>query len=113
MPTGLGAGLVAAVLERSGTSELYLFRTCGARSLQPGSTAWPAFADVATVSAICVDSSLKSLTFAFASSASVEVIGIDSVRITGNAVPEPSTLAIWSLLALCGIGIDWHRRRKA
>ena len=26
-------------------------------------------------------------------------------------VPEPSTLAIWSLLGLCGIG--WRRRRKA
>ncbi len=30
-----------------------------------------------------------------------------------QAVPEPSTLAIWSLLALCGIGIGWRRRRKA
>ena len=28
-------------------------------------------------------------------------------------IPEPSTLAIWSLLALCGIGIGWRRRRKA
>ena len=28
-------------------------------------------------------------------------------------VPEPSTLVIWSLLALCGIAIGWHRRRKA
>ena len=26
-------------------------------------------------------------------------------------IPEPSTLAIWSLLGLCGIG--WQRRRKA
>ena len=32
-----------------------------------------------------------------------------------SAIPEPSTLAIWSLLALCGIGIGigWRRRRKA
>jgi len=29
-----------------------------------------------------------------------------------GAVPEPSTLAIWSVLALCGIGIGWRRRRK-
>ena len=28
-------------------------------------------------------------------------------------VPEPSTLAIWSVLALCGIAIGWRRRRKA
>lgn len=28
-------------------------------------------------------------------------------------VPEPSTLAIWSLLGLCGIGFGWRRRRKA
>lgn len=30
---------------------------------------------------------------------------------TGGAVPEPSTLAIWSLLALCGIGYGWRRRK--
>jgi hypothetical protein len=41
-----------------------------------------------------IDSSLKSLTFAFASSASVEVIGIDSVSITGNPISEPVTLVI-------------------
>ena len=35
---------------------------------------------------------------------------IDEISI--RAVPEPSSLAIWSLLALCGIGIGWHRRRK-
>ena len=28
-------------------------------------------------------------------------------------IPEPSTLAIWSLLGLCGVGIGWYRRRKA
>ena len=32
---------------------------------------------------------------------------------TSAAVPEPSTLAIWCLLAVCGIGIGWRRRRKA
>ena len=38
-----------------------------------------------------------------------------SIRIFGPStppVPEPSTLAIWSLLGLCGIGIGWYRRRK-
>ena len=29
------------------------------------------------------------------------------------AVPEPSTLIVWSLLILSGIGIGWYRRRKA
>jgi hypothetical protein len=33
-----------------------------------------------------IDSSLKSLTFAFASTANYEVIGIDSVRITGDPI---------------------------
>ena len=28
-------------------------------------------------------------------------------------VPEPVTLAIWSLLGICGIGFGWRRRRKA
>jgi hypothetical protein len=35
-----------------------------------------------------IDSSLKSLTFAFASSAGVEVVGIDSVKITGDPLSE-------------------------
>ncbi len=29
------------------------------------------------------------------------------------AVPEPSTLVVWSLLGICGIGFGWRRRRKA
>ena len=28
-----------------------------------------------------------------------------------SQIPEPSTLAIWSLLALCGIGYGWRRRK--
>lgn len=28
-------------------------------------------------------------------------------------VPEPSTLAIWSLFSLCGLAISWRRRGKA
>ena len=35
------------------------------------------------------------------------------VRGAGSPVPEPSTLATWSLLALCGMGIGWWRRRKS
>jgi hypothetical protein len=30
-----------------------------------------------------------------------------------GVIPEPSTLVIWSLLGICGIGIGWRRRRKA
>jgi hypothetical protein len=30
-----------------------------------------------------------------------------------NAAPEPCTLAIWSCLGVCGIGIGWRRRRSA
>ena len=30
-----------------------------------------------------------------------------------NPVPEPSTLAIWSLLGVLGIAFGWNRRRKA
>lgn len=45
-----------------------------------------------------IDSNLKSLTFAFASTDYSEVIGIDSVRITG--IPEPATLLLFGLGAL-------------
>ena len=34
-----------------------------------------------------------------------------SLDINSGGVPEPSTLAIWSLLALCGIGYGWRRRK--
>lgn len=30
-----------------------------------------------------------------------------------TVIPEPTTLAIWSLLGICGIGFGWRRRRKA
>jgi len=46
-----------------------------------------------------IDNNLKSLTFAFASSAAVEVVGIDSLKISGSPVPEPTTLL------LAGIGM--------
>jgi type 1 fimbria pilin len=36
---------------------------------------------------------------------------ISEATVSGNVVPEPSTLAIWGLLGICGI--VWHRRRKA
>jgi hypothetical protein len=36
--------------------------------------------------------------------------GIDNLTFTAATVPEPSTLAIWSLLGLCGFGLS--RRRK-
>lgn len=40
-------------------------------------------------------------------------IAFDNIILESSAVPEPSTLAVWSLLALCGIGIARYRRRKA
>ena len=33
--------------------------------------------------------------------------------VSGPPIPEPSTVAVWGLLILCGIGIGWRRRRKA
>jgi hypothetical protein len=29
------------------------------------------------------------------------------------AIPEPSTIAIWSLLGLAGLGYGWRKKRKA
>ena len=33
--------------------------------------------------------------------------------VQGSVIPETSTLSLWGLLILCGIGIGWYRRRKA
>jgi hypothetical protein len=58
-----------------------------------------------------IDGSLKSLTFAFASTDYPEMVGIDSVRITGDPiapVPEPSTML---LLGSGLIGILGFRKR--
>lgn len=44
-----------------------------------------------------IDNSLTSLTFAFASTAGVEVVGIDSVSITGTLVPVPSAVILGSI----------------
>lgn len=59
-----------------------------------------------------IDSSLKSLSFAFASTDYPEIVGIDSVRITGDPIapiPEPATL---SLLGIGLLGLVFRRRRK-
>jgi hypothetical protein len=36
---------------------------------------------------------------------------LGEIELFGVVVPEPSTLAIWSLLALLGIGVGWRRRK--
>ena len=61
-----------------------------------------------------LDSSLASLTFAFASTAAVEAIGIDSVRITGDPVapvPEPATMLLLAsgLVGLAGLRKKFRR----
>lgn len=56
-----------------------------------------------------IDNDLTSLTFAFASTDYDEVIGIDSVSITGQVVPVPSAII------LCSIGLGftgWKLRRR-
>jgi hypothetical protein len=35
------------------------------------------------------------------------------IRISGTVIPEPSTFAIWSVLATLGITVGWWRRRRA
>jgi hypothetical protein len=59
-----------------------------------------------------IDSSLRSITFAFASSAGEEIVGIDSLRIIGDPaapVPEPSTMFLLGS-GLAGL-IGYGRRR--
>ena len=34
-------------------------------------------------------------------------------QLSGSAIPEPSTVVIWSLLASVGLAVGWRRRRKA
>lgn len=43
----------------------------------------------------------------------VNPTGPGSLIASAVGIPETSTLAIWSLFALCGIGVGWRRRRKA
>ena len=38
---------------------------------------------------------------------------IDNIHFNANVVPEPATLAIWSVLGLIGVGASWWRRRAA
>ena len=56
-----------------------------------------------------IDNDLASLTFAFASTDYDEVIGIDSVNITGQVVPVPSAVILCSI----GLGLtSWKIRRS-
>lgn len=61
-----------------------------------------------------IDSSLTSLTFAFASTDYPEIIGIDSVKITGDpiaSVPEPATMLLLAsgLIGLIGLRKKFQR----
>lgn len=43
-----------------------------------------------------------------------QTLAIDNIETLDSAVPEPASLAIWSVIGLAGIGIGaWRRRRKA
>jgi hypothetical protein len=56
-----------------------------------------------------IENDLTSLTFAFASTDYDEVIGIDSVSITGQVVPVPSAIILCSI----GLGLTgWKLRRR-
>jgi len=41
----------------------------------------------------------------------VDNLLLESIEQTPGVIPEPGTLAIWSLLAAMGIGVGWRRRR--
>jgi hypothetical protein len=56
-----------------------------------------------------INSDISSLTFTFASTDYPEIIGIDSVRITGNPIPEPTTLPLL-LIGLIGLCASFRER---
>ena len=69
-------------------------------------TAW-----AQTSTSFVASGTATALNFYYETDGSTGIWCIDDVLV--DPIPEPSTLAIWSLLALCGIGIGWYRRRKA
>jgi hypothetical protein len=58
-----------------------------------------------------IESGLESLTFTFASTSGDEVVGIDSVRITGSVIPEPSTFIVFVGIALAVLFLNGCRGR--
>jgi hypothetical protein len=44
---------------------------------------------------------------------SLPVAGTYRLTQRPSVIPEPSTIAIWSLLGLAGLGVGWRNRRKA
>ena len=39
-------------------------------------------------------------------------LAIDELEVFGVAVPEPTSIAIWALLGLLGLGWGWRRARR-
>ncbi len=47
---------------------------------------------------------------------SIDCFGMDEFYIDQAApavAPEPSSIAVWTLLATIGLGSSWYRRRRA
>ncbi len=89
--------------------------TVGSFSISPGDSVVPISITGFNVAAIGVDDFLLRLettrtVTAFAGSAGI-VAGSNNLELA-NSVPEPSSMAVWSLLGLVVGGIGWYRRKR-